>query len=66
MWFGIIVFGVVHGFMFLPILLSYFGPTGQTTKMLENKVHIVIDKKETDDGAEKEGKEPVKTVDESH
>lgn len=34
MWFGIIVFGVLHGFMLMPILLSYFGPTNPTTKMI--------------------------------
>ena len=27
MWFGIILFGMANGFLLLPVLLSYFGPT---------------------------------------
>ena len=27
LWFGIILFGMTNGFLFLPVLLSIFGPT---------------------------------------
>ena len=27
LWFGIILFGMANGFLFLPVLLSFFGPT---------------------------------------
>ena len=30
LWFGIIVFGIANGFLFLPILLSIIGPINET------------------------------------
>ena len=26
MWFGIIIFGILHGFVLLPVILSFLGP----------------------------------------
>ena len=31
MWFGIIVFGMANGFLLLPVILSIWGPLGETT-----------------------------------
>jgi hypothetical protein len=49
-WFGIIVFGMSNGFILLPVLLSYVGPTldvGHSTsddEVAENKSKQVKDK----------------------
>ena len=38
MWFGIIIFGVGNGFIFLPVILSLCGPLNKVQHISETKV----------------------------
>jgi len=41
MWFGIIVFGMANGFILLPIILSFIGPTPNPEAKTKEKVEMV-------------------------
>ena len=45
-WFGIIIFGMSNGFLLLPVILSFIGPTGE-----------LLDESHNNDSDEKEYKE---------
>ena len=47
LWFGIILFGMANGFMLLPVILSFIGPTrsvGMDDNKVDNKVNSEDDK----------------------
>ena len=41
MWFGIIIFGMANGFILLPIILSFIGPTPNAEEKKKEKVEMV-------------------------
>ena len=43
LWFGIILFGLAHGFLLLPVVLSFIGPT-----------HTVMDHSKLESGSDDE------------
>jgi hypothetical protein len=43
MWFGIIVFGVLNGFILLPVMLSLCGPLN---KVVKNSSNLPSEKRE--------------------
>ena len=55
MWFGIIIFGVAHGFLLLPVLLALCGPLNKVNKindkMKENDTRVDTEKKLNDNNS---------------
>merc|ERR1712003_377033 len=50
LWFGIILFGMLNGFLFLPVVLSFIGPTKAVVDPAEHsKPHRRARDKEIDD-----------------
>merc|ERR1712176_803879 len=50
LWFGIILFGMMNGFLFLPVVLSFIGPTASVVDPAEvSKSHRKPRDKEIDD-----------------
>ena len=56
MWFGIVVYGILHGFVLMPVMLSYLGPLTQPSGQAGHKVH---DKKSAIDEEKEATSQPV-------
>lgn len=47
MWLGIVLFGLFHSFIFMPIILSFLGPTPDAKKKSETRRKTFIKKMES-------------------